>query len=148
MKQQQSKRTRAIVSRNKPPLEPDTSNPEVQKRMQAQKLKKVQAMLDGKEPIPSPLVQYLVDELRATSAEQTAVIQNIQQHEQMLSLLKKRHVELGGITGKYREDIMKHVDDEPLEEPEEPTPAEPKLEAVPDSKDEEEPEEPDPEPVV
>lgn len=104
---------------------------------------RIQAMIDGKEPIPNEIVKYLIDELRDTNAEKAAVGRNAQQYEQGLAQSRKRLVELNGIIQKYFSDIAKQVQKaaSPVEQ------AAKKLEAVPEVKEEEHAE-PDPEPAV
>lgn len=118
---------------------------EQQQRKMAAVEKRIQAMLDGKEPVPDEVVGYLVEELKDATTEKAAVTRNIQQYEQVLSQSRRRLVELNGIGQKFFDDIAKRIDKPGAPSPVKAKPklVEPKLEeAVEDES------EPDPEPII
>lgn len=105
---------------------------------------RVQALMDGKEPIPDDVVGYLVAELKEATTEKAAVNRNIQQYEQALNQNRRRLVELTGIGQKFFQDIVKRID-KPSASPVKAKPklVEPKLEEVVEDESV-----PDPEPVI
>lgn len=82
------------------------------KNMTPEREQQVRDLIDGKKEPPNGVVAYLVGELRTLTTEKVEVMKTVRQAEEILSVGRKRLIELNGIGQKYFEDIAKHLDAE------------------------------------
>lgn len=88
---------------------------------------KLQSILEGKEPAPSELCEYLAQSVKEAIAEREELAKKIQEGEQVLAQLKSRLAAVQGVGQKAIQDLRKKLapapalhavtEDEPAEEP-------------------------------
>jgi hypothetical protein len=84
---------------------------EEQIKFEKEKDQYVQKLLEGKEPVPNEVSSFLLEKLKDTNAEFKAVLQTLQQAEQVVAQSKQRGIEIRGVLKQYADNLYEQRKD-------------------------------------